>query len=632
LSEAQAEAQPGDPCEHGRRERPRDPAWVPWLAGVVPLIAYVITAGAHAYWLDSAEFTAAAIDLDIAHPPGHPVAALWGRAFCLLPVGPLPFRVAVAQGVAAAIGAGALQVAFARTLRVFEVQERATRLVLSLALTWLLAFSYGYWFQAVRAEVYALQTMLICLALERLVALADDQELCDVRPLYAACLWLGIGLANHHFMSVLTMPALLSGTWRALQKRGPRVLGWCLLSGSVGLSSYLYLPLRAGALPPMDLGHPVNLRAFWWVISAQVYARRIGSEATQPMDERFADLAVILLEHFSLVALALALLGAYFMARSRALWSVSYVWGVTALIALCGRAWLNPVRNNPDVLGYMLPGFAGYLMLVAGGLLVPLTVLSHARARALVQRGLAALLLLCALWQLARSEESASLRTFTATDRFAQARARALPSGAVAFLTSPESAFLHWEREAVEHARPDVDIVPTAFVNYGGKADVMLAARPELRAALRDFRASTVLSLSSLDALAKLRPVVVEPDLTASYPLFARLVPDGLLYRFAPAAPDHASLLRAAATRARALDQLSRELAAELSVSETRRQLLWLHFMDALYYASQREVALALASTARGLNLQPTESELLRLKRVLLEEPAQFALRDFLPR
>jgi hypothetical protein len=599
---------------------------------VVPLVAYVITAGAHAYWLDSAEFTAAAIDLDIAHPPGHPVAALWGRAFCALPVGPLPFRVAVAQGVAAAIGAAALQAAFARTLRVFEVRERATRLVLSIALTWLLAFSYGYWFQAVRAEVYALQAMLICLALERLVALADDEPLRDVRPLYAACLWLGLGLANHHFMSVLSMPALLPGTWRATKKHGPRVIGWCLLSGGVGLFAYLYLPLRAGARPPMDLGHPVTLRDFWWVISAQVYARRIGSEATQPMDERFADLAVILAEHFSLLALPLAVLGGYFMARTRALWSVSYVWGVTALIALCGRAWLNPVRNNPDVLGYMLPGFAGYLMLVAGGALVPLWALAHERARTLTQRALAGVFALCAVWQLVRSESSASLRTFQATDRFAQARAQALPSGAVVFLTSPESAFLHWEREAVEHARPDVDMVPTAFVNYGDKARVMLDARPELRPALRDFQAGGVLSLGSLDALAKTRPVLVEPDLTASYPLFARLVPAGLLYRLAPAAPDHAALARAARERAQALDELSRRLGAELSGVETRRQLLWLYFVDALYYAQQRELALALASVERGLRLSPKEGDVLRLRRILLEDPSRFALRDFLPR
>jgi hypothetical protein len=623
-----------EPLSQADRQRPasENAAWAPWLAGLVPLLTYVLTAGAHSYWLDSAEFTAAAVDLDIAHPPGHPVASLWGRAFACLPIGPLPFRVAVAQGVAAAIGAGALQQAFATTLRTLAVQERATRIVLSLGLTWLLAFSYGYWFQAVRAEVYALQAMLICLALERLVALAADEALQDVRPLYAACLWLGIGLANHHFMSVLALPALLFGALRALRKHGARVLAWCLASGSVGLVSYVYLPLRAQAEPAMDLGHPVTWHNFWWVISAQVYARRIGSQATQPMDERFADLAVILVEHFSLLALPLALLGAYLVLRVRGLWSLGYVWGITAFISLCGRAWLNPVRNNPDVLGYMLPGFAGYLMLAACAVLIPLQALDSQSARQKAQRVIAGAVLALALLQVESSAAKASLKTFAATDRFDQARLRSLPAHAVAFLTSPETAFRQWESLAVERARSDVDMVPTAFVNYGSMADVLLAKHPELSAAVRSFQASSVLSPEALRALSRQRPVHVEPDLTASFTLFPWLVPDGFLYRFSAAPPDHATLQRAASVRTQTLRALTRELGSELQQTETRRQLLWLHFIDALYYASHAEIELALASSARGLSLQPQERELLRLQQILSKEPGRFTLRDFLPR
>jgi hypothetical protein len=608
-----------------------NPAWAPWLAGLVPLLVFVVTAGAHSYWLDSAEFTAAAVDLDIAHPPGHPVASLWGRALAFLAVGPLPFRVAVAQGVAAAIAAGALQAAFATTLAVLGVEERRTRAAFSLGLTWLLAFSYGYWFQAVRAEVYALQAMLICLALERLVALAADRELRDIRPLYAACLWLGIGLANHHFMSVLAMPALLPGVVRGLRKHGARAFAWCFASGGVGLLSYLYLPLRAQAEPAMDLGHPVTWQDFWWVITAQVYARRIGSQAVQPMDERFADLAVILVEHFALLSLPLALLGLYMALRTRALWSVSYVWAVTALISLCGRAWLNPVRNNPDVLGYMLPGFAGYLMLTVCALLIPSRALQDLAARRRAQRTLAAALLLLACLQLVQTWPAASLRTFAATDKFDQARLDALPARAVAFLTSPESAFRHWEGQAVERARPDVDLVPTAFVNYGRMSDALLRRRPDLTASVRSFQAAGVLSPGALLALSAERPVMVEPDLTASFTLFPWLVPDGLLYRLSSAPPDASVLARAAYARTQTLRDLTRSLGNDLRETETRRQLLWLHFIDALYYASHGARDLSLVSVARGLALEPEERELLRLERVLREQPERFQLRDFLP-
>ena len=45
------------------------------LASGVPLAAFIATGSLHDYWLDGGEFTAQAIDLDIAHPPGHPLAS-----------------------------------------------------------------------------------------------------------------------------------------------------------------------------------------------------------------------------------------------------------------------------------------------------------------------------------------------------------------------------------------------------------------------------------------------------------------------------------------------------------------------------------------------------------------------------
>ena len=77
------------------------------LASGLPFFAYLATASAHGYWLDAGELVAAAVDLDIGHPPWHPLAALVGRAFAYLPFGPIPFRVALGQAACAA-GASAL--------------------------------------------------------------------------------------------------------------------------------------------------------------------------------------------------------------------------------------------------------------------------------------------------------------------------------------------------------------------------------------------------------------------------------------------------------------------------------------------------------------------------------------------
>ncbi|HEX6244678.1 MAG TPA: DUF2723 domain-containing protein [Polyangiales bacterium] len=603
------------------------PRWATWLTGLSALAVYTFSAGGHSFWLDSAEFTVAAVQLDIPHPPGHPVAQLWAQPFTWLPIGPLPFRVAMAQAVAAALGAAALQVAFARTLRVAGVERANLRAPLSLGCVACLMLAYGYWFQAVRAEVYALQSLLISLALERLIALACDQGR-DPRPLYAAAFYLGLGLANHHFMSVLMLPAALLGAWQTLRRHGPRVLAWCAACGGVGLFDYLYLPLRAASEPEMDLGHPVDAAGVWWVVSARVYARRIGSAATQPMDERFADLLVILAEQFTLLSLPLALIGLYAVVRQRRLWSIGYVWGLTALVCLCGRAWLNPVRNNPDVLGYMLPGFAGYLALAVCACLALLQALPGPRGFQLGQRALVLLGLALACLQLTFTLPEASLAAFRDTDAFDQLRQESLPAGATLFTTTPETAFRHWENRAVERARPDVDMVSTSFVNYGRVSDVLLARRPELSDSVRAFQRDGVLKPEALEGLVTRRPVLVELDLMSAWPLFDRVLPSGLLYRFAEQPPTRAQRLSAGAQRARGLALLEAELGSE-TTTETRRQLLWCHYIDAVYYAHHGETELALRSAAHGLRIAPGERELLALRELLRSHPQDFSLQRF---
>jgi hypothetical protein len=563
-----------------------NPGWAAWLAGALPCAIYVCSAAGHSYWLDSGEFTAASIDLDIAHPPGHPLSALWGRAFCMLPLGPLAFRVAVGQAVASAFAAAALQVAFARTLRVLGQPAGLARTLLALGASWSVAFSYGFWFQAVRAEVYALQGMLICLAIERLVALAEGDlappaehalaaaqshasaaALRDVRPLYAASFYLGLGLANHHFMSVLAMPALAHGLWRALRSHGARALGWTIGAGALGLTTYAYLPLRAAAAPPMDLGHPLGWREFLWVVSARVYARRIGTEATQPMGERFLDLVVILIEHFSYLGLPLALLGLYLSLRKRAWRPLCAVWGVVALISLCGRAWLNPVRANPDVLGYMIPGFAGFVALGLCGLVAVLSALPRALQRG-AALGLGVLALGLAALQLACTHDEAALASFRATDAFDALRHAQLPADALLITTLPETTFRQWDAEASTRLRADVALLPAPFLNYGLSAEVYARREPALQPLIWHYGRTEELDGAALDRLQHDgRPLLVEADLRTSWPLFPRLLPEGLLYRVLPGPPAPEQLQTAARARAATLARLQAQLGAERSTT-----------------------------------------------------------------
>lgn len=588
----------------------------------VPLLAYSLTAGGHSYWLDSAELTAAALALDIAHPPGHPLASLWGKAWTWLPVGPLPYRVALAQAIASALALGLVYRSLVRTLAPLLPEQPVAGRSVALGATWLLAGSYGFWFQSVRAEVYALEMLLIAVSLERATAVLSPEErtTTPLRALLASSFALGLGLTNHHFMALLALPPLawlLVDAWRM---HGARALWLGIVAGALGLPVYLYLPLRAATEPPMDLGHPVEAGDLAWVVSARVYARNLGSDAIEPLGTRFADLAVILVENFTPLPVLLALLGAYVLVRNRATWPLASLWIGTALVSLCGRAWLNPVRANPDVLGYMLPGFAALVALAASGVGA---LLASLRTSARTTRALSLTCVLLGLGQLVREAPHASLRAFAATAAFASHETEPLPPRALVIATSPELAFRFWESAAVEQARRDLTLFPAPFLGYGGLARVFSAHHPELASMVERYLATGVLDAAQVDALARTRPVFVELDTVVTRALFAHSLPDGLLYRYQTQAPDARALGRAAAARRGLAHTLQQRLAgSDVHDPETRKHLVWSGYIEALYFASQGALPAARESTSRALALSPRTRELVALRRALAAAPA----------
>lgn len=591
-------------------------AYAPWLATLVPFAVYVWTTGAHSYWLDSGEFTAATVYLDIAHPPGHPLNALWSKPFALLPLGPLPFRVALAQGTAASLALGLLAVAYARTLLLVGVRSLLARELFALFGVALLATSHAFWFQAVRQEVYALQALFLCASLERL-SLAARHGADDPRPFYAATLALGFGLGNHHFMSVLGIATLLYELGRLTPKHGLRPWLVGLGLGLLGLVSYVYLPIRASTFPPLDLGHPVTVQNLAWVVSAKVYAKRIGLDAVQPLGERFFDLLVLMVENAGFFALALALMGLYVLLRARRFHALAWLWGVTAFVSLAGRAWLNPVRGNPDVLGYMMPGFAALIALAVVGLGFSTQVIAQRLGGERTLRVTAALALVLGSLRVVDRCETNSLARFHATSSFDELRRRALPYGAVLVLVTPDSIFRHWDGEAVERLRPDISMVPVPFLTYGDAGRVLAQREPDLARLIESYLRERKLSLDALRTLAASRPVFVEGDTSETLHLYDYLVPSGLLFRLMTDPPQRAQIAAASAESERIEAELYATVDADLSDRETRAKLLWIHYCEALYHARRGTRRFALSAVRRGLALVPQAHELLALKRAL---------------
>ncbi|MDE3090999.1 MAG: DUF2723 domain-containing protein, partial [Chloroflexota bacterium] len=157
---------------------------------------YLLTLAPTVQGFDSAELTVGAYALGFVHPPGYPLYMLLGHWFVQLPVGDVGFRLNLMSAIFGGLTTLVLYVL------VFEYSRDGPA---SFVATLLFATEPVFWSQAIRAEVYTLQTFLMVGALLAWWY-AYRYERLDA---YLACfVLLGIGLA-HHLTTVLLWVSVL---------------------------------------------------------------------------------------------------------------------------------------------------------------------------------------------------------------------------------------------------------------------------------------------------------------------------------------------------------------------------------------------------------------------------------------
>ena len=587
------------------------------LAGVPPLIAYLSTASGYAHWLDSGEFVAAAADFGISHPPGHPLASIVLGTANLLPIGALSFRIAIVCAVLLAIAAVALFFAFESSLKVTDAIRPSLRVPLAIAATWWVAGSQGWWFQAVRPEVYALQAALLCIAMERLLRVSVSGDGGDVRPLYQAALALGLALANHHFIALLAIvPSLwlLVGIWKTW---GLRPFAWSTGFVSAGLLTYLYLPLRALQEPFLNLGDPSSPGRFLWVVTAQAFQKSISPEAVAPFGETLVDVLIATAQDLHVVTLFVALLGAYFMLRVKSSRKYGLFWLTLWLVYVLGRATLGFVRGNPDAIAYFMVSYASLAICAVFAIGVLLSALAQAvPGRPKLAPVLGVILALAASLQFVRSSDASTLASFVDTDVFDDGLRRSLPARSVVLAHNPQTIFRYWGGEAEELNRPDVTLIPLPLLSYPKLVDRYVKDEPELKSLLRSYVLDGTLSAPELQSLAALRPVFVEMDVRVTQEMMDLLVPEQLYHRVMTADTTDTDEARAMHEHAALWGDLYQRIGQPIE-RHSEVQLIWRHYTDSLYFAGVGDTNAALRTVRAGLALNPHPRELLRLQEAL---------------
>lgn len=302
------------------------------------LAAYAITLAPTVTFWDAGEFLAAAHSLGIPHPPGTPVfvflANVWAR---LVPVSEFAFRVNLMTAVFGAASIALLSVVVLHALGAGDVRDRRMPAALGAACAALVAaFSFTVWQNANETEVYTLAAFAVASCTALAIAWRRHRGSPRAAAMLLLIAYVSSLAVGTHLMGLLAGPAVLAfmgltmrerpldrpaarraewatwialaATWLALVATGlgnPGLLvgagialagavWWAVRAGAgrfagavvvvalVGVSTFLFLYLRAGVGPTVNMADPST-----WGALADVIARTQYPPRT-PLDDPLA--------------------------------------------------------------------------------------------------------------------------------------------------------------------------------------------------------------------------------------------------------------------------------------------------------------------------------------------------------
>jgi hypothetical protein len=289
--------------------------------------------------------------LGITHPTGYPTYLMLTHLFTYLPFGDPAYRVNLASAVYAALAVVAVYAAgFLLSRRVVAAASGA------------LAFGLGtaLWSQAVIAEVYTLNALLVSVTM---VVLLLWREYRKDRYLLLSAFLVGLCLTNHLTSGLLLPASLLLVAlvdWRRLVDVRLVVRGAGLFL--LGLTPYLYLPIRAAMDPPMEANNPTDFGRFWYVVSGGNLTGSFFSFGPSELPERMVFYWEHLLDNMPFLVVMVALTGAVVMLlNDRA---------VGLFLGFLFFGWLfHAIENNiPDIDLYFIPTYLVLSLWAAAGL------------------------------------------------------------------------------------------------------------------------------------------------------------------------------------------------------------------------------------------------------------------------
>ncbi len=329
------------------------------------------------YWWDSGEFIATAYNSGIPHPTGFPLYMLLAKLFLL-----------GVHGTSAALRMNLLSALFStaclaclylllikhgfRSKKDSTPQDgnlSGTSLIAALGGTLLTGIGLTWWSQSVITEVYTMNLLAMGLFLFILMEWLESQKARKASLFYLLCLITGLGLAIHTEM-LLVIPPFLLGL--VLSKTLPNQKPWSQFILGIGfiilgLSIYLYIPIRIADSATLAWGHPETFLPLKGFLTQSEFGNKIMGRSF-PAILFFIQKAFFYLHRdYTWAGAILGLIGLL-----RLLFKNQPFLAFTGLIAL-GNLFLavvygHPERMEPEYSSFLLPFYMVWGLWMANGI------------------------------------------------------------------------------------------------------------------------------------------------------------------------------------------------------------------------------------------------------------------------
>jgi 4-amino-4-deoxy-L-arabinose transferase-like glycosyltransferase len=448
--------------------------------------------------LDAAMLQMQVCVLGITHPTGYPTYLMLSHLFTYLPFGDCAYRVNLASAVYAAL---AVSVVYAAGLL---LSRRPTAAAIAA-----LAFGLGatFWSQAVIAEVYTLNALFVALTLLTLLLWRERRR---DRYLLLSAFLVGMSMTNH-LTSGLLLPASI--LFVALVDRRKLVDARLALKGVglflLGLTPYLYLPIRAATGAPFKANNPTNFERFWYMVSGGNLRGSFFAFGPAEQLDRLAFYWGYLVDDFHWGLVAAAIIG--FVAL--------IVWdrAAAALLGFLFFGWLfHAIGNNiPDIQLYFIPTYLVLALAMAVGLGLLLTEAQNLLARfPRAQKGVVLGVLSVALLLLPLLGVGKAHARNDMSDDY---RGRELLEDVVENV-KPNATVLHhrsnlWYMVLIEKRRRDLTLVDPFYHNKNvSYADIVWPADVDLATANRRYGTDDFTGITAAKKATENGPVYIYHD------------------------------------------------------------------------------------------------------------------------